>query len=418
MNRPRFAPMSLAVLAVAMVGCGRCDGEAASSSGTAPSASAAVPVTPAKVPPPSPWSFAGVRGPPGIAAPEHCRTRAPILRANVAVTTHFAADARSLGVLAVAETQLDPPSVLRSGVLSIGPDGKSTAGDWLPWPSAAAAPRLARAGDRWALAWDAPHGGGVSEVVLFRGAAAESIGTGDAFVAADLACGASRCALLTSRAARVAPAGADVVVFEPGAGAPPRTISIDPGEGASNARPFGLAAVEGARGPVAVLTDGAEAVFWSTEGEGAPAAFARVPSEHGVLEATLLGDRPVVMAHANVVDEQGCAREGSDAAGAKIRFSRPGEPPSEVRSPGAPALAALRPLASGALAVWLSPLGCGASRRVVYGVVLDATGKPAAAPLPIGDGDTFVLAASGSDVDLWIRRAEEISWVRLACAPP
>lgn len=417
MSARRVSPVGVAAIAVVMAGCGRCDGEAASSSGGAPSASAAPPAL-APVPPPVPWSFAGVRGPPGIAAPESCRERAPLLRAKVPVTTHFVADVRSLGVLAVAETQLDPPAVLRSGALSIGADGKGTAGEPLPWPFVAGAPRVARLGERWALAWDVPRGGGASDVVLFRGGVAERIGSGDAFVAADLACGATRCALLTSRAARVAPAGADVVVFEPAAEAKVRTITIDPGEAASSARPFGLAAVDGARGPVAVLVGDGEAVFWGTEGEGAPAPFARVPVEHGVLDATLVGDRPVVMAHANVVDEQGCAREGSDAAGARIRFARPGEPAAEVRSPGAPSLAALRPLASGALAVWLSPLGCGAERRVVYAVVLSPNGAPVSAPIPVGDGDTFVVGAAGADVDLWIRRAEEVSWVRLACAAP
>lgn len=411
---------SLAALLATVAGCGRCDAGSAGSTGPAASSSAGPPepVALVRLPPPSPWSFAGVRGPPGIAAPQHCRERAPLLRAKVPATTHFAADVRSLGVLAVADTRPDPPAVQRSGLVSIGSDGKVTPGEWVPWPFAGVAPRIARAGGRWTLAWDAPRGGSTSEVVLFRGTAAETIGTGDAFVVADLACDDARCALLTSRPARVAPAGADVVVFEPTAGTPLRTITIEPGESESHARPFGLAAVSGPRGPVAVLADGAEAVLWSTEGEGAPAPFARVPAEHGVLDAMLLGDRPVVMAHGNVVDEQGCAREGAGPQGARIRFTRPGEPPSEVQSPGAPALAALRPLASGALAVWLSPLGCGAQRHVVYSVVLDRNGVPASAPIPVGDADTFVVAASGADVDLWMRRAEEVSWVRLTCAAP
>jgi hypothetical protein len=417
---PAGAACAAGVLAALVAaGCGRCDGDPAGSSGAASaSAASAAPVVPPAVPPPSPWAFASVRGPPGIAAPELCRHRAPLLRAKVAATTHFAADVRSLGLLAVAETQVEPLAVVRSGLLSVASDGKTAAGAWLPWPFAGSVPRLARAGERWVLAWDVARGGSTSAVVLFRGGAAEAIGAGDAFAAADLACGATRCALLTSRPARVAPAGANVVLFEPAAGAPLRTVTIEPGEADGNARPFGLAAVDGPRGAVAVLAGGAEATSWSTEGEGAPAPFARVPAEHGVLDATLIGDRPVVMAHGNVVDELGCAREGASAAGARIRFVRPGEPASEVVSPGAPALAALRPLASGALAVWLSPLGCGAERRVVYAVVLGAGGAPASAPLPVGDAETFVVAASGADVDLWMRRAEEVSWVRLTCAAP
>lgn len=415
----------LASIAAAAAGCGSCDGAAGGSSGAGTSAAGggsaaaiAPAVMPARVPPPEPWAFKGVRGPPGIAAPLHCRQRAPVLVAMVAATTHFVADPRSLGVLAAAETRLEPPAVLRSGVLSLGDDGTTSAGAWLPWPFARSAPRLARAGDAWVAAWEVPRDGSSSDVVLSRGGQAETLGSGDAFVAADLACGAARCALLTSRAARIAPSGADVTVFDAAAGSPLRTISLDPGEDGGQARPFGLAAVDGPHGPVAVLAGSSEAAFWSTEGPGAPGPLARVPVEHGVLDATLLGDVAVVMAHGNVVDEQGCAREGADAAGARVRFLRPGAPAAEVRSPGAPSLAALRPLAAGGLALWLSPLGCGAARQVVYGVVLDRHGAPAAAPIPIGDGDTFVAAASGADVDLWIRRAEEIAWVRLSCAAP
>jgi hypothetical protein len=94
---------------------------------------------------------------------------------------------------------------------------------------------------------------------------------------------------------------------------------------------------------------------------------------------------------------------------------RANDPASEVRSPGAPSLAALRPLSRGALALWISPLGCGAARRVLYGVVLDASGSAASAPIPIGDADTFVSASAGNDIDLWVRRANETSWLRLTC---
>lgn len=339
-----------------------------------------------------------------------------MLRAKVPISTHFLAEARSLGALLIADTRPDPPAVLRSGIALSDASGKSTNGPSLPWPFATSAPRIGRVGDRWAVAWDAPVDRSTTQVMLFRGGAPQALGSGDAYTVSDLACGASRCALLTSRAARVAPSGADVVLFDPSAGAPLRTISIEPAEGA--ARPFGLAAVEGPRGAVAVLVDGSEVVFWATEGEGAPAPFARAPAEHGVLDATLLADRAVVMAHANVVDEQGCARDGSDAAGAKIHFVRPGLPPSEVRSPGPPSLAALRPLKRGALAVWQSPLGCGSERRVVYAVVLTPDGAAPAAPLPVGDGDTFVVSSSADDVDLWIRRVDEVSWLRLVCTAP
>ncbi len=99
--------------------------------------------------------------------------------------------------------------MLRSGALAItaadsavpAPSGKGTPGDWVPWPDAGSAPRIARAGERWVAAWELATGEAASAVFLYRGSAAESLGAGDAFVAADLQCGASRCALLTSRKA-------------------------------------------------------------------------------------------------------------------------------------------------------------------------------------------------------------------------
>jgi hypothetical protein len=377
----------------------------------------ASPLLPERVPPPSAWALGTMRGPPGVAVPERCRYRAPLVSAEVPATTHFVADPRTLGVLVLAETQGSPLSVARSGAVAFDALGHGSPGVWVPWPDARSAPRLARTGDQWIAAWDAPAGGGASQVLLYRGGEVEKLGTGDAYVAADLACGASRCALLTSRSARVAAAGASVVVIDPAARSPLQTRVIEP-EGESLARPFGLASVEGDRAPVAVLTDAREAVFWGAEGDGGSAVIARVPAEHGVLDATLLGDKPIVIAHGNVVDEQGCAREGIDASGAKLLVARPGVPPIEIRTPGAPSLAALRPLARGALLVWLAPLGCGSERHVVFGVVLDASGAPASAPLPIGDGDTFTLASSGADADLWLRRADRVLWMRLTCDGP
>ena len=409
-------------------GCAQCSpgdegsGTAGSSGGAAGSAAV---LLPPRVPGPSPWTFSGVRGPQGVAAPAGCRQRAPLLRAKVPRGTHFVADGGATGVLVVADTEGDPPAVVRSGTLALSadatspvPSGTGAPGDWVPWPDAGSAPRLARAGQGWIAAWESGEGSR-SAVTLFRGGEGKALGAGDAFVAADLQCGASRCALLTSRKGRVAPAGADVLLFDPKPGAAITTAEIEPG-GGSQARPFGLASVDGARGPVAVLADGGEAVFWRVEGEGGPSVTARLPADNGILDAVILGDRPLVLAHGNVVDEEGCAREGADAGGAKVRLVRANEPAVDLRTPGAPSLAALRPLgagatATGALAVWVSPLGCGAPRRVVFGVALDAAGAPVGSPIPIADGETFALAVSGQDADLWIRRGEEVSWLRLAC---
>ncbi len=452
--------------ALGLTGCARCSGESSGASGVSggggapPSGSSALP---AKAPAPSPWTLSTVRMPTGVAVPERCHQRAPLLVATVPITSHFAADPRTLGLLVVADTEPSPPAVLRSGEL-IFPGARAvtggaplpgspavpggaplpgsptvTGGAWVPWPDARSAPRLARIGGQWIGAWDVARKNASSEVRLYRGGTVTSLGEGDLYTSADLACGPSRCVLLTSRLGRVAPAGADVVLLAADPSVPPRTITFEP-EGDSAARPFGLAAVEGPHGTVAVLLDRGEAVFWSPEAPSGdpssgtvtlspgapgtvtplpagPGVLARLPAEHGVLEALLLGERPLVLAHGNVVDEKGCAREGSDIHGAKLRIVLGGEAPIDIATPGAPSLAALRPLAVGALALWISPLGCGAERRVLYGLVLDATGAPVGEPLPIADAETFAAASSGSDADVWLRNGDKVFWLRMSCAP-
>lgn len=415
--------------ALGLTGCARCSGESSDASGVsggggAPASGGAA--LPAKVPAPSAWTLSTVRMPTGVAVPERCHQRAPLLVATVPITSHFAADPRTLGVLVVADTEPSPPAVLRSGELIFPGAGASTGGAappgapaitggaWVPWPDARSAPRLARTDGQWIGAWDVARKKASSEVRLYRGGSVTSLGVGDLFASADLACGPSRCALLTSRLGRVAPAGADVVLLAADPRVPPRTVTFEP-EGDSAARPFGIAAVEGPRGAVVVLVDHGEALFWSPE--ATPGVIARLPAEHGVLEALLLGERPLVLAHGNVVDDKGCAREGSDIRGAKLRIVRGGEAPIDIATPGAPSLAALRPLGVGALALWVSPLGCGAERRVLYGLVLDANGAPAGEPLPIADAETFAAASSGPDADVWLRHDDKVFWLRMSCAP-
>lgn len=415
-----FLATSAIALGIASSGCARCSGESSGSSGeTGKSSSSASPITPAVAAAPSAWALASVRVPTGVAPPERCRYRAELRAAEAPITTHFVADPRTLGLLVAAETRPSPPAVMRSGELAFASSTTVTPGAWVPWPDATSAPRLARLGNQWIGAWDVARAKAVSEVVFSRAGVVTSLGEGDLYATADLACGATTCALLTSRKGRVLPAGADVLLLDADPKNPPRTFTIEP-EGESTARPFGVASVDGPRGLIAVLTDHEEAHFWSvpTAAGAAPSILARLPAPHGVLDATWLTDRALVLANGNVVDEKGCAREGSDVHGAKLRFIRANDPPIEISTPGPPLLAALRPLEKGALALWLSPLGCGADRRVLYGVVLDPTGAPITPPIPIGDADTFAAATSHDEADIWLRNEGRVFWMRLTCTAP
>ncbi|MEZ4308269.1 MAG: hypothetical protein R3F14_09520 [Polyangiaceae bacterium] len=355
--------------------------------------------------------------PPGIAAPESCRLRAPLLKASVEAPVRFVSDGRTLGELVVAEMDGEGRAVVRSGHLACAADGACAAGAWAPWPAApsvvrrrargAVGVRVGRAA-RWGHVRGGVVEGGARVVVRRRGWVR----------------GGGSCVWGVEVRDAHEPRGARDAVR--GGGRRARSVerrgSADDHDrsrrGSSAARPFGIAEVDRAGGPVVVLADAGDAVFWVAASEPGPSELARVTVEHGMLDVAMLGEVPLVMAHGNVVDEQGCAREGADPRGARVLFARPGQPPREVISPGAPSSAELRPLARGALATWAAPLGCGAERSVVHGVVLDGSGAPVSAPLPIGDGEAFAVASSGADVDLWIRHADQIAWVRMTCEAP
>lgn len=428
--RPRLVPI-VALLASAL-SCGPC-----SRATPVPAPAPAELLPPDLLPPPTPWVFTREQRDFDIALPERCRARGPLVRAKVSPSSRFFTDGRSLGALAVGDLAEGKHSLTGAAVLTLEPEGQSHDPRSLPWLSPGAAPRIARLpGGGLIAAFDRPGDDRASRVGLFRAGApgsagvAEALGEGDAFEALDLACeglgAAARCVVFTSRLGKVAPPGAMLWAFPPDAPSEAlRRVEILPAETSSDARPFGLDHVElapeamlGVRA-TAVLAD-KEAVFFvriggeggsGGEDEGAR-ALARLPAEHGVLDAATL-PMPVAMTHATPIDEDGCAT----GALAAIRFEREGLPRAEVSTPSPPLFGALRRLDRGGLAVWLAPLGCKRPRQVVYAVVLDAGGAPVSAPMAVADGTSFAVAAVGSEVDLFIQSDASVSWTRMTCAP-
>ncbi|EYF03681.1 Hypothetical protein CAP_5292 [Chondromyces apiculatus DSM 436] len=163
----------------------------------------------------------------------------------------------------------------------------------------------------------------------------------------------------------------------------------------------------------------------------------RVASPHGVLDALGL-PAPTVMLHGTPVDDEGCVRTRGALAGdpqddaaqedevgggdrdaptgsrASVRFAQGGQH-VDVQAPAPPLRGALRRLRRGALATWIAPLGCRSTRKVVYAVRLDASGKPEGAVIPVADAERYAVAASGDAVDLWLQRGDAVIWARLTC---
>ena len=419
-----LAPILFVVLAAA--GCSRCSAprDGAREDAAPPPA----PLLPALLPAPELWSFVRQRGERGIALPERCRFRAFTASAEVPSTTRFVAEPRTLGALIIADSAGSPPRLTGVAALTLEPEGQSHDPVTLPWFEPAVLPRFARSGGRWLASLDRPGAAGSARLALWSGGAVAPLGEGDGFEAADLACAGARCALLTSRLARVAQPGATVWLGSPDEPANRwRPIELVPAAADSDARPLRLTSIpippsiERARddgGPAsdehvtAALVEKSDVVLFEVTGSSARET-ARLPAPHGALDAIALPGA-AAMAFTSALDDDGCARDGRPG----IRFVREGKPPIDFPSPAPPQRGVLRRLARGALALWIVPLGCRAPRRIVYGLVLDADGAPVGRPIPIGDAAGFAVAARGDDVDLYLQDASAVTWVRMACSAP
>jgi hypothetical protein len=377
---------------------------------------AAPPPPPSRLPStPQPLRFGALRGRSELAVPAHCRERAATVRADVPASVRVVAEPTSLASLLVAEASGSPPHLDAAGVLDLDPQGTSRLVAVVPWFEAVELPRLGRTRDgRW-LAAVAQNGDGGATAWMWRGlrgavTPAEVVGSGDGLQAVDLTCGVDRCALLTTRISRVAAPGAEVRVGAAGSAlASWRRFEIGPTAGAhTESSPFALCSVE----PNVTLAtiEGRQVALWRVEGDTAQEAW-RLPAPHGVAE--VLDEPPLAVTFSSAVGDDGCA-----PAGANLRIERPGKAPLELASPAPPLATSLRRLGRGALLTWIAPLACGAERRVIFAVVLDAAGAPLGDVMAVGDASGFAVASEGAAVDLWVHRGAEVAWMRLACAAP
>jgi hypothetical protein len=359
--------------------------------------------------------------------------------------------------LIVAEAEGDPPVLTAVAGLTLDPTGESRGAKPLPWLTADAMPPLARfvgesgtdagadagtdAGTEsssWLAALEGSGTGASSRVLLWRAGAVEVIGEGDRFDAVDLDCDRGRCALLTTRMGKVAAAGAEVWIGSPSLPAAAwKRVEIIPESGDSSAHPLGLAQIAdpgstGTPGVIAALAEKKACVFFHAGDSEGAREIARFPAPYGLLDA-IAAPAPVAMTFGTPVDENGCTSptpapedevdEEENAPptpagpGSRIRFERAGGS-VDLPVPSPPLRGSLRRLSKGSLAIWIAPLGCGASRHVVYAVVLDSTGAPAGSPIPIADAEHFAAASSGDDVDLWLQREQRITWIPMRCGPP
>lgn len=457
-------------LSFALSGCGPCT--------SPPNPTEAPPAPRPMAPmlaPPAPLHFKPFRAArSGIALPSGCSLRERISEADLPKLTRFVSEPRTLGMLLIAQAEGDPPKLSGVGAFEQMLSGEMKNPKPFPWFVAEDMPVFTRSEAHGFIAANETQiDETIAKVELIRDGKAETVGEGDHFHAVDIACEKDQCALLTTRMAKVAAAGATLWLGQ--ASAPFsqwKSIDIIPPEGDTRANPIGFAhgayesyqidspSTANSTGsntqtnslntfpPPIALTTKTSLLFYQA-GSGDPKEIARLPAPYGTLDV-LSAPLPIAMVYGNPVNENGCiarpeqneaapaptqeepqpagsADEAPDTAppqdalpkpakGALVRFERAGAPGIEIPVPTPPILGALRRLEQGVLALWIAPLGCEQSRRVVYGLVLDPSGNPLQGPIPIADAEHFAASSKGNTVDLWLQRDASLSFVPLRCA--
>jgi hypothetical protein len=397
-------------LVVAIGGCSRCGArkEAEIDAGPLPAPTLAPPLNAPKA-----WTF--YRAPPHqYALPEGCSERAPAVRTLVPKTTRFVAEPHALATLVVGESEGDPPKLLAAGALALSADGESKGSTALPWTEAALLPKLARgSANAWIAAIDLPSATpeGPTRVALWRSGAIETLGEGDGFAAIDLVCAEDRCALLTTRLAKVWQPGATVWIGSPKAApASWKRVDIALTAEATGARLLSLTRVDATQVELAIVGE-REVVFWSASDP--PHEVARLPANEGVLDASS-DPMPIALTHGAPVDEENCPKDPS--APSSLFIERLGLPRIELKVVAPPVSGTIRRAGAGSLVTWLTPTGCRSPHRAAAALAFDEKGAARSpSPTTVGEASGYALAADGTDLDLWFQAEPFVTWVRAKC---
>ncbi|MCS6900846.1 MAG: hypothetical protein RMJ98_14750 [Myxococcales bacterium] len=300
------------------------------------------------------------------------------------------------------ELALVQPSTTRVGVVSLTGGVSRALGSLLPGHPAF----FAAAGAGWLQLWVPPERPGEGWLLRDDGSG-ERVLQGEGLEITDLRCRSGYCAVLSTRAMRVAAAGATVLL---GTGAVQgegwKRADYLP-EGAEPERPFVVASVS--KGKVVATTVSAAGVrFFEAQGEKVTPGVL-LPAPYGALDAILLR-RPVAAVHgAQLVGD--CARPRP-----LLSLRREGLPAVEIPVDAPPLALFMRPISRGALAVWLMPTHCGdRQRRVVYAALLDEDGGLESGPMAVTEATGVALATQGSRFDLWLRRQGRVVWLKGRC---
>jgi hypothetical protein len=340
--------------------------------------------------------------------PTGCKLELPIYEAQLPRHAQFIATESGLGELAIAVSEAAGRArVIARGLFRKGaPIGKD-----LPWEELRAPPRVAETGRGW-LGIFVEHSGGSSRTarIWHEDGGTAPLVTGDQLTIADVQCRGERCAVLTSLARTNLAPGASLFLgraSEPSS----RWSRLDveaPADQAFQPSSVVSLSADGTRGTVALQTPTSVALWEFSDGRVA------LRGEHAAPFGTydvLAAPEPLVIGPGARVDVP-CTQDAFP-----LKVAPFGKPAATIDGQAAPQSLMARPLARGALLVWLAPVSCrNKARKIVYALVVTATGEARGAPMAVADASGFAVAARGDRVSLWLRTERGLSWLRARCA--
>jgi hypothetical protein len=411
---PRVVRCALMSLAISPGACRHRDRStepaAGSASTAAPSAAEGnVPGFPVPLPL-APLHFVPYRGVENLGIPAGCTLDMPVRRAALpkGAVRYFAPAGGALELLLGVDEDGDG-SVDRDGV--IGASG--VVGRPFPWNKLDAPPVAADGADGFLAFAAEDTGSGVRRGVLFRdrGRTEALPLEGDRLDVVDASCDGTTCVLLTTLASASAGPGASVLIGDPRRASSSWARTDLPG-GDPGFFPFSVARVRSGAAWVALASSNAVEV-WHIEKNSAE-SLGRLSTPFGAYDVVVSdlaeGGGPIAVAPGESIDER-CKKDGFP-----IRLVRTKGTPVEIDGQVPPTSVLTRPLSSGFVVAWLSPISCTHdARQLVRAFLVGSDGTPASSTMAVSDAQGFALATHGDSVTLWLTVGPDLVWVNATC---
>jgi hypothetical protein len=339
-----------------------------------------------------------------LGVPAGCKLETAVRRATLpAGTVRFVAPAGGSSELLLAVDRDGDGAVDQDGVI----DAAGRVAHPLPWTTLDSPPIVSK-GATGFLAFDTEDTGrGVRRSVMWRDPGRiEPLIEGERLDVVDASCDASTCAVLTTFASASAGPGATVLVGDPHAPASSWRRTDIPGAGTAWA-PFSVVRVHEGVAWVALTAPGALSVFRVEQGRAA--SLGRIDAPFGAYDV-VLGDSPIAVAPGESIDDP-CKKDGFP-----VRLLRPSQDPLEIDGQVPPTSVLTRPLSTGFLVAWLSPVSCRHDgRNLVRAFLVAPDGTPASSTMAVSDAQGVALATHGDSIDLWLAVGHDLVWVKATC---